>query len=175
MEHKELARKLREALFDHIEAGRRDALQDGAIDGLFERVLASCEIPTYVAGDFIRFGPRTMDVTSDDAPCAMWTAPASLPASAPSCQRSACVRDQVSHASDCAVHNGTALAEGPCDCKPDTTNCGVCMLHDIANRPLDVSPNASASELLAARKAEWERISLEAFRSYQWPMTPRSS
>ncbi len=43
MDRTTLARKLREALFDHIEAGRRDALQDSAIDSLFERVLASCE------------------------------------------------------------------------------------------------------------------------------------
>lgn len=46
MDRTTLARKLREALFDHIEAGRRDALQDGAIDALFESVLASCERPT---------------------------------------------------------------------------------------------------------------------------------
>ena len=43
MDRTALARKLREALFDHIEAERRDALQDGAVDALFEKVLASCE------------------------------------------------------------------------------------------------------------------------------------
>lgn len=44
MDRTTLARKLREALFDHIETGRRDALQDSAIDSLFERVLASCSV-----------------------------------------------------------------------------------------------------------------------------------
>lgn len=46
MDRTTLARKLREALFDHIEAGRRDALQDSAVDSLFEKVLASWVPPT---------------------------------------------------------------------------------------------------------------------------------
>lgn len=41
MDRKDLAKKLREALFDHIEAERREALQDAAIDKLFEKVLAA--------------------------------------------------------------------------------------------------------------------------------------
>lgn len=49
MDRTTLARKLREALFDHIETGRKEALQDSAIDSLFEKVLASCEAPVFRA------------------------------------------------------------------------------------------------------------------------------
>jgi len=103
MDRKALARKLREALFDHIEAGRRDALQDGAVDSLFERVLASC-------------GALNLDVdrlhSTQKAILATW---ADQQQTSP-CECQACRRDRVIHASDCAVHNGPALPEGPCDC-----------------------------------------------------------
>lgn len=49
MDRKDLAKKLREALFDHIEAERREALQDAAIDKLFEGVLAEYELRLPVA------------------------------------------------------------------------------------------------------------------------------
>lgn len=62
MDRTTIARKLREALFDHIEAGRRDALQDSAIDSLFERVLASCEAPHGLAT-----GPALYWSTGSDA------------------------------------------------------------------------------------------------------------
>lgn len=47
MDTKALARKLREALFDHIESERREALQDAAIDSLFENVLAAQDSSTH--------------------------------------------------------------------------------------------------------------------------------
>lgn len=47
MDRKDLAKKLREALFDHIEAERREALQDAAIDRLFEGVLAAQDSSTH--------------------------------------------------------------------------------------------------------------------------------
>lgn len=43
MDRKAVAKELRQRLFDFIEAERRDALQDAAIDDLFEKVLAKHE------------------------------------------------------------------------------------------------------------------------------------
>jgi hypothetical protein len=54
MDRTAMARKLREALFDHIETEHRDALQDGAIDSLFEKVLASCEVLTPPGANSVR-------------------------------------------------------------------------------------------------------------------------
>ena len=65
MDRKALARKLREALFDHIEAGRRDALQDGAVDALFERVLATWGKPS----------STEVDLISPEELCRTWTTP----------------------------------------------------------------------------------------------------
>lgn len=78
MDRTTMARKLREALFDHIEVERRDALQDGAIDSLFEKVLASWEGPS-------------------EELCRTWTSQQVEIAPQPTCQ-----------------------------CKPDTTSCGIC-------------------------------------------------
>lgn len=62
MDRATVARKLREALFDHIETGRREALQDSSIDQLFERVLAACESPT----PLVRGESRTWTATAPE-------------------------------------------------------------------------------------------------------------
>jgi hypothetical protein len=84
MDRKALARKLREALFDHIETEHRDALQDDAVDALFEKVLASCE----------RTAPL-VDIAAQT--CRTWT-----------------------------TSTPYIATQKTCDCKPDTTNCGIC-------------------------------------------------
>ena len=43
MDRKAVAKELRQRLFDFIEAEHKDALQDAAIDELFEKVLAKHE------------------------------------------------------------------------------------------------------------------------------------
>lgn len=43
MDRKAVAKELRQRLFDYIEAEHKDALQDAAIDELFEKVLAKHE------------------------------------------------------------------------------------------------------------------------------------
>lgn len=45
MDRKAIAKELREKLFDFIESERREALQDDAIDKLFEGVLAKHAAP----------------------------------------------------------------------------------------------------------------------------------
>lgn len=102
MDRTTLARKLREALFDHIETERRDALQDSAIDSLFEKVLTSCSVLDLDVGRLH---------STQRAILGTWIDQQQI-----TCQCPACHHDQVAHASDCAVHNGPAFPAGPCDC-----------------------------------------------------------
>ena len=105
MDRTTLARKLREALFDHIESERRDALQDKAIDSLFEKVLASWAPPTVPKDEKVR---TTANLVLGDG------------------------HDLYVSAPPCFTHTVTAVTDDSdtltptCQCKPDTTSCGIC-------------------------------------------------
>lgn len=62
MDRKVVAKELRQRLFDFIEAERRDALQDAAIDDLFESVLAKYETPKPFLAPY---RPASFEITSD--------------------------------------------------------------------------------------------------------------
>lgn len=64
MDRKAVAKELRQRLFDFIEAERREALQDAAIDDLFEKVLAPWSKPS----------AAEVDLISPEELCRTWTA-----------------------------------------------------------------------------------------------------
>jgi hypothetical protein len=110
MDRTTMARKLREALFDHIETERRDALQDSAIDQLFEKVLASWSKPS-------------------EELCRTWTSQQVEIAPQPTCQ-----------------------------CKPDTTNCGICWDKTATPAIGDVDLNTASVYGCKDGTAQWVSI-----------------
>jgi hypothetical protein len=108
MDRTAMARKLREALFDHIETECRDALQDSAIDSLFEKVLASCE-STPVDWSV----PAAI---SDDAP---WDYLSRV--RKPTDEEMVWARQEVER-----LGLEAHPSADPCQRKPDTTGCGIC-------------------------------------------------
>ena len=119
MDRAAIARKLREALFDHIESERREALQDGAIDSLFEKVLASWVLPT-VSDEKVRTTANLVvgdgfDLYSAAEPTFTHTTTA---ASAWGHSHTITMADMPTSVHAHNVHT--------CQCKPDTTSCGAC-------------------------------------------------
>lgn len=119
MDRTTLARKLREALFDHIEAGRRDALQDGAVDALFEAVLALC-------------GSLSLDVerlhSTQKAILKTWVAQQQDEVDLmPDLLTGTAIVRVDAHGSMTKVDPSDVYLGAPtCQCKPDTTSCGIC-------------------------------------------------